>query len=299
MTTDSTHPPHRAVATFLVLTLVLSSIFYTLVIHAGSLGAGKGIYVTGLMWCPGVAALLTCRLLGRPLGSLGWQWRWRYQLWAFLIPIAYATVAYVAVWILGLGGFPNRVFLTQVAQGFGWSGAPLWLVGVGYVLLIGTVGMVRSTSTALGEEIGWRGFLVPELSRTMSFTSTALVSGIIWATWHFPILLFADYNSGTPAWYGLTCFTVMVVGISFLFAWLRLRSGSLWTGAVMHASHNAFIQGVFTPLTTDTGRTAYVIDEFGWMLALVAVIAAGVVWRRRGQVSHGAREAGAFAAVTA
>jgi membrane protease YdiL (CAAX protease family) len=168
-----------------------------------------------------------------------------------------------------------------VAERFGWAGAPLWLVGVGYVLLTGTVGMVRGTSTALGEEIGWRGFLVPELSRTMSFTGTALLSGIIWATWHFPILLFADYNSGTPAWYGLTCFAVMVIGISFVFAWLRLRSGSLWTGAVMHASHNVFIQAVFTPLTTDTGRTAYVIDEFGWMLALVAVIVAGVVWRRR------------------
>jgi membrane protease YdiL (CAAX protease family) len=190
------------------------------------------------------------------------------------------------VWISGLGGFPNRAFLAQVAERFGWAGAPLWLVAAGYVLLTGTVGMVRGTSTALGEEIGWRGFLVPELSRTMSFTSTALVSGIIWAAWHFPILLFADYNSGTPAWYGLTCFTVMVVGISFVFAWLRLRSGSLWTGAVMHASHNVFIQAIFTPLTTDTGKTAYVIDEFGWMLALVAVIAAGVVWARRTETTR-------------
>jgi CAAX protease family protein len=34
--------------------------------------------------------------------------------------------------------------------------------------------------------------------------------------------LFADYNSGTPAWYGLTCFTIMVIGINFPFAWMRL-----------------------------------------------------------------------------
>ncbi|HEY2067161.1 MAG TPA: CPBP family intramembrane glutamic endopeptidase [Gemmatimonadaceae bacterium] len=284
--TDTSPRPYRPVATFLLLTFALSAIFYALIIHAGRLAAGNGIYVTGLMWCPGLAALLTCRVLGRPISTLGWRWDWRYQRWAFLIPIAYAGAAYVAVWISGLGGFPNRAFLAQVAERFGWAGAPLWLVAAGYVLLTGTVGMVRGTSTALGEEIGWRGFLVPELSRTMSFTSTALVSGIIWAAWHFPILLFADYNSGTPAWYGLTCFTVMVVGISFVFAWLRLRSGSLWTGAVMHASHNVFIQAIFTPLTTDTGKTAYVIDEFGWMLALVAVIAAGVVWARRTETTR-------------
>jgi membrane protease YdiL (CAAX protease family) len=238
------------------------------------------------MWCPGIAALLTCRLLGRPLASLGWRWDWRYQKAAYLIPIAYAAVAYVAVWISGLGAFPNREFLGQVAERFGWVGAPLWLVLAGYVLLTGTVGMVGGMSTALGEEIGWRGFLVPELSRVTSYSKTALLSGVVWAMWHFPILLFADYNSGTPAWYGLTCFTLMVVGISFVFAWLRLRSGSLWTGVMLHASHNVFIQRVFTPLTTDTGRTAYVIDEFGWMLAVVAVGVAFLAWRRRGDVSQ-------------
>jgi hypothetical protein len=52
----------------------------------------------------------------------------------------------------------------------------------------------------------------------MGFTSTALISGIIWSLWHYPILTFADYNAGTPTWYGLTCFTVMVVSISFVFA---------------------------------------------------------------------------------
>lgn len=102
---------------------------------------------------------------------------------------------------------------------------------------------------ALGEEIGWRGFLVPELSKTVSFTGTALISGVVWALWHYPILIFADYNAGTATWYALTCFTVMVVAISFVFAWLRLKSGSLWTGALLHASHNLYVQNIFTPLT--------------------------------------------------
>jgi len=66
------------------------------------------------------------------------------------------------------------------------------------------------------EEIGWRGFLVPELFKTMGFTSAALFSGVVWACWHYPLLIWGDYNSGTPTWYGLTCFTVLVVSISLV-----------------------------------------------------------------------------------
>jgi hypothetical protein len=39
-----------------------------------------------------------------------------------------------------------------------------------YVLLMGTFGLIIQVSAALGEEIGWRGFLVPELAKTSSFT---------------------------------------------------------------------------------------------------------------------------------
>jgi membrane protease YdiL (CAAX protease family) len=82
-----------------------------------------------------------------------------------------------------------------------------------------------AVSRRLTRAVGWRGFLVPELSRAMSFTQLSIVSGIVWATWHYPILLFADYNSGTPAWYGLTCFTVMIVGTSRTCAVDPLASG--------------------------------------------------------------------------
>ncbi len=281
-----TSDSRRAIATFLVLVFALSSIFYALIIHAGHIAAANGMYVYGLMWCPALAALLTCRLRGRPMRSLGWTWKPKYQAIAYAIPVTYALVAYLFVWLTGLGGFPNRAFLDAIAKSAGWTSLPAGLVLVLYVLLRGTVGMVTSTASALGEEIGWRGFLVPELAKVTSFTGTALISGIIWSIWHFPELLFADYNNGTPAWYGLTCFVVMVVAISFVFAWLRLKSGSLWTGAFLHAAHNLWIQSIFTPLTTDTGRTKWVIDEFGFALPVVAVIVAIIFWRRRAEVER-------------
>src|SRR5262249_26896824 len=143
-----------------------------------------------------------------------------------------------------------------------------------YFLYAGTLGVLGSCISALGEEIGWRGFLVPELSKITSFPKTALISGIIWSMWHYPILLFADYNSGTPAWYGLSCFTIMVIGISFIYTYFRLKTGSLWTGVLLHASHNLFIQGFFDPITRQTEITKYVIGEFGAALAIMGIICA-------------------------
>jgi membrane protease YdiL (CAAX protease family) len=71
----------------------------------------------------------------------------------------------------------------------------------------------------------------------------------------------------------------MVVADSFILAWLTLRSKSLWPAAIFHGSHNLFIQSIFTPLTRDTGRTNYIIDEFGVGLVVTVGIAALFCWR--------------------
>jgi membrane protease YdiL (CAAX protease family) len=276
----------QQVAIYLVIVFALSSIFYFLVLRAHTLGAAGGLYVRGLMWCPALAAFATLKLNGRKLSDLGWKWpQTSYAVQSWFIPLLYATIAYVIVWSLGLGGVPNHQFTGQLATRMGLRISPAASTAA-YVLLGGIFGMVQSLSTALGEEIGWRGFLVPELFKTTSFTATAFISGIVWSCWHYPLLIWGDYNSGTPTWYGLTCFTVMVVSISFVFAWMRLKSGSLWTGALLHASHNLYIQGFFTPLTRDTGKTAWFIDEFGAVVPLVALAFGIYFWTRRKELSR-------------
>jgi membrane protease YdiL (CAAX protease family) len=283
----------RQVVTYLCFVLLFSSVFYFLVLHAQHLRAGAGLYVLGLMWCPALAATLTLQLNRRSLADLGWKWpATRYALMSWYVPLVYAAIAYAIVWSTGLGNVPDPEFISSVNERMA-SHLPSGVTVALYILLTGSFGLVRSVSSALGEEIGWRGFLVPELSKTFSFTGTALISGLVWAMWHFPILIFADYNAGTATWYALTCFTVMVVADSFIMAWLRLRSGSLWTGALLHASHNLYIQAIFTPLTKDTGRTAWFIDEFGAVLPLIAVAFAIYFWTRRGELSSGSASSSA------
>ena len=62
------------IRTFLMLTFTLSAVFYALMIVSGHVGGGAGRYATGIMWCPGLAALVTCRIHAIRIAVLGWQW---------------------------------------------------------------------------------------------------------------------------------------------------------------------------------------------------------------------------------
>ena len=256
----------KEVGTYLGLTFGLSAIFWSLIISGGGLGVHGGIYVFALMWCPGVSALLTRLIFQRNVRGEGWglgQPRW--LVLAYVLPIVYATVVYGLIWISGLGGVDVSRFTTPVVT----------------FLVLGTL---QSVLSATGEELGWRGFLVPMLMRSKSFTQTAIVSGFIWAGWHFPLIIGADYNGGTPPWYSVLCFAVMVTAMGFPFAWLRLRSGSVWPAAILHASHNLFVQAFFDRVTVDTGPTKWLTGEFGAGLALAFIGLGWIFWRARASV---------------
>jgi membrane protease YdiL (CAAX protease family) len=273
--------PKKKIILFLVLTVVLSSVFYALIFVSGNLEG----WTIGLMWCPGIAALITQIVFQKNIRGLGWSLKpLRFLLLGYGLPVLYGLIVYGIVWLSGAAPFKGEAMAQEMAA---QTGMPVSTSGflVNYVLMMGTLGMLGSVFAALGEEIGWRGLLVPELARLTSFPATALIRGGIWAVWHYPLILFSEYhNSAAPRWLGLICFTLMVLGISFVLAWMRLKSGSFWGAVIFHASHNVFIQGVFTPLTGQSTLSPYLIDEFGIGLALVGVVLVLIFWRKRSEV---------------
>lgn len=254
----------REIGLFVVLTLAVSSVFYVALARLGSLeNEGAQALVFALMWTPGLVALALQLATRRSLRGLGWGWGGgRWWLLGYLAPILYAGVTYAVIWATPLGDVEAGIFGRLAAK---WYGIPL--------------GAVTGAAFALGEELGWRGYLVPRLGEQLGLDGTALVSGLVWAVWHYPLIVFAGYNGGAPTGYSLLCFTVMVVGLSYLFAWITLRSGSVWPAVLLHASHNQWIQGFFDRATVDTGPTEYWTGEFGAGLAIAAVVIAVVVRR--------------------
>ncbi len=266
--------PEKKIVLFLVLTLLLALWPYVEIARTGTI---QSVAVLALMWAPGLAALLTQLITTRRIAGLGWRLGpARYLLTSFLLPLALCIVVYGLAWGVGLVPFTGAELVQTVAEVTGLSlGLPLAILTTVLVVLL------PSLFAALGEEIGWRGLLLPTLARRYSFTVAALASGVIWAIYHYPPMLLADYHSGAPLWFALPMFTVSVIAVSFILAWLRLKSGSVWTAAILHASHNLFVQSVFDPLTLDFGLTPYITTEFGAGLAFAYAVVAFYYWRRR------------------
>jgi uncharacterized protein len=279
------HSLLRQVLTYLLLVFLFSSLPYYLMIHTGHIGAGNGFVVFLVMWCPAFAAFVTCGLFGIDLVALGWSWRpARYVAWAYVLPLLYALPVYLGAWTGIPGSFAFSAFAKTLGAAFGFPHWPRTTTLLLAVPCYATLGVISGMSHTLGEEIGWRGFLLPRLVQQVGFTWGCLLSGCIWAVWHYPGLLFSDYNAGTPPVFALSCFTLMVIADSFVIGWLRLKSGNLWTAAVMHASHNLFIQSIFDRMTAPVGRALYVTTEFGAGLVLTTGACALYFWGRRNEL---------------
>jgi len=274
----------RKAILFLTLTVLFSALSYFPMLRAGTVGVRGGLFILTLMWSPGLAALLTQLIAARSLRGLGWRLgsvRWLGIAWilpvVYALPV-YALPVYALTWLTGLGIFPNPSRIARLAEEYSSTSPATTVVIV--VLFSLTLDMVGPLLSALGEEIGWRGLLVPELSKMTSFTKTALISGVIWAAWHMPAIFLADLNgTGIPNLYAAAMFAVLIIALSFPFAWLTLKSGSLWPAVLLHAFHNQFVQGMLDKLTGKTAITPYITGEFGVGLALTGLVVAYVFWQ--------------------
>ena len=270
------------IVTFLVLAFGLSTIFYVLISTGGE---GIGPWLLPLMLCPGVSAILTKLIFDRSLKGLGWKpgpAKWLGL--GYLLPILYGAVVYGIVWLVGLGGFTTEAIAGQMAE-LGMADAPAWQMVAVYMLLMGTIVYVRGGLLySFGEELGWRGFLFPELHRMTSFTTASLISGVVWALFHLPVMLFSDYNSTAPIAFQVVVFFISAIANTFVYNWLRAKSGSVWPAVLLHASHNVFVSNVYDPLMARYPLTDFFVTEFGAGLLVISVLMALYIWAHRDEL---------------
>lgn len=187
---------------------------------------------------------------------------WRVLPLTFGGPLLILAISYGIVWATGVaqvqlpGGF--SVLLLNAAMNFG-------------VALI----------FCLGEEIGWRGYLLPKL---MSFGTTAalLVTGFLQGLWHLPFILFTVFYHGDGnVWIVVPLFIATMTVAGVFFGYLRLAGNSTWTAAIAHAAFNAY-WNVFAAITVASSPLAfeYLAGESGLLTLLGTAIAAAVLVRR-------------------
>lgn len=189
------------------------------------------------------------------LGLRGW-------IPAVLIPIIPLSLGYGIVWALGL------VTLDVPAdfQGFAWKSVPLILL----------FALAKSTlMESLGEELGWRGYLLPRLLGLGERKAT-LLNGIIHGIWHFPILLLSsEYHDGEKLWIVLPFTVLSTMFLAPVISMLRLRTGSVWPASLMHTSHNLCWLVLSTIFASRSESSVYLAGDLG---LIGIVFYAGLTW---------------------
>jgi uncharacterized protein len=252
-----------AIFTALVLILAVAA---ALAINA--LGLASNELAWGAVWSitPVLATLIMLLVITREGYSRnGWQslglHRLGLRMWpiAFFGTLAITVAATAAVWATPLAS------VTAPAGG---------IINSSVKLVIQV--LILATTFALAEEIGIRGYLLPKLL-PLGRKRALLVSGLVWATWHMPLIFLTSLIPVGNKAIGVPLFYAAVVAGSFFYGYLRIASGSLWPASIAHAVHNSAwgLMVAFTVTSSPVLVNSYLLGDSG--IVITAGAAAGAV----------------------
>ena len=206
------------------------------------------------MFIPGLTAAVMIKWLSKgELRYAGLRWgNKRYIGVSYLLMLVISLATYGITIAVGWGRIDwEAATFTSLFETLGVSitlPAPVILGAVVFTAL--TTAVIVNSIYAFGEELGWRGFLLPSLLHLGKFRAL-VISGAIWGVWHTPFILMGHLYPGNP-YLGVFMITVMCILLGIIFGWLRLVSNSLAPPVIAHAALNAMLLAYFPSfLVTD------------------------------------------------
>ena len=237
----------KSLAWFLGITFLISwPLFLVPLLFQDMESTSKQLMTQGLwavaMWGPGIAAIITTVFIAKQpinnlrLNTLGQK---RFYLWAWLLPIGLTLIGGLITLLFGVAKLDLNFTMIRDAMASAASGnsVPAEKVVAIQVLFALTLAPFINMLFALGEELGWRGFLLPHLM-PLGQWKAILVSGIIWGVWHAPAIAQGLNYPGYPV-LGIFMMIIFCVLLGTILSWLYLNTRSPWAPALAHGSVNA------------------------------------------------------------
>lgn len=260
LSNSSTLLRRHPVGVFLALTYVLAwSLWAPLVIFQDTMPKGLGgiLAMLGTLVPSTVAVVLVAKLHGKPgvRRLLGRLLRGRVGVRWYVAVIGLSMLAPLALGLsVLLGGSSPALDTTVIAV----------LVSFLFSIFPGS---------ALGEELGWRGFVLPRLQSRQSALRASLLIGVVWGPWHLPLWLTGRESHPISLF---AAFVVSVICLSVLCTWMyNGTGGSLLIVVLFHAAANLPLTILITPLGDDMAPSFLTFVGLMVVAATVVVIATG------------------------
>lgn len=270
-----TNHSRKGLLVYFSLLVAGSAVIEWLLIRTGEPIRNQIALVSLLMWTPGIASIIARIALREGFHDVSFRFGGRSivkpMVIGWLFPLIVGIFAYGVAWSSGI-----VTFTVQTVPGLPTTDNP----GLSFLVLALvrlSVGVIMGAIGAAGEEIGWRGYMLTRLIQAR-VPFPLLVSGLIWGLWHTPLILTGQYVSGSHPLLSAVLFLATVVAVGFLFARLRLESGSVWPCIVGHAAWNSTIQGLFDFSSAGDSRELW-IGESGILVVVVTVVLVSILMR--------------------
>lgn len=205
-----------------------------------------GPSIAGVVMTFAVGGSAGIRRLGRKL--VQWKVAPRWYCIALLGPLAVSLMAIILASLFRRAAFPELNISS--AQ----SLAPL----------LNLFAIRLFAGGGLGEELGWRGFMLPELQRSFNPLSASIMIGACWGLWHLPAYGIA----------GTIIFSVSTISGAIIFTWMyNSTNGNLLLPVLMHAAINAYVAFLPTVIPSIAGEILWILLYFGLTLLIAIKLA--------------------------
>ncbi len=242
---------------FTLASLILPVLYWLLIllINEGYIPIDPKSGLLGFIrgYTPTIAAILTIYITSK---SSGLKEYWNH-IWRFRAPLRSYLIVVLAPFLLNLVVFAVSAIFNYENLEFE-SLNPLRFLAI-YIIFIFLDG-------PLGEELGWRGYFLPELLRQYNPLTSSLVIGVVWFLWHVPLYA-ADGKELSVLF--LSQYLIAIAGHAIFFTYVYLKISDKTIFAVLlHTSINYFIffRNSLVPSIADTP-----IDNTVYMAIVVMV----------------------------
>jgi len=239
----------KRIGIFLGITFFLTwTLEFTLMANGGLTSSYAIFVLSAVMLMPAISVVATRLITKEGFKDFGLKphlkGNVRYYLAAWFGPaflIILGALFYFLIFPSQFDPTMSQMAEVYVAQGLSLPEGTLLTLFITQLAMGIFISPILNIITTSGEEIGWRGYLLPKLMEMYSPRVSIVISGIIWGLWHAPIIAMGhNYGTGYPnaPWGGILAMVVFCLFVGSFFSYLAIKTKSFLPASIAHGSLN-------------------------------------------------------------